>query len=396
MNPLPKTILAIVIALVGVGIAYALIKTKPQADAKQPTRIAPPVEVVVAEAVDYPVVVRSQGEVLPRRETVIAAEVTGRVISVSERFEVGEDFKEGEVLLEIDPSDYAAAEANAASALADAQLALEREEAQALQAERDWEVLGRGKEPSDLVLRKPHLVSAKAQIKAAEAGLDKARRDLERTIVRAPYDCRIRSERVELGSFVGAGIAVAEVYSTGGYRVRLPVSLDDFSFIEAGKADIAVDFSAEVAGETLTMKGKLLRTEGLVDQASRSVFLVAEVAAQDGEAAARYLSPGLFVKAGVSGRTLSGVFKIPRKALYGKDSIVVVSPEDRVSLRRVKVVRAGRDHAILEGGLENGERVAISPLPQVIDNMQVTVQKQDAAGEDEPVGGEAKAEAEEG
>ena len=63
--------------------------------------------------------------------------------------------------------------------------------ARAEQAVRDWEKLGLNRDPSDLVLRKPQLVSARARITAAEAAVDKAMRDLERTEIRAPYDCRI-------------------------------------------------------------------------------------------------------------------------------------------------------------------------------------------------------------
>ena len=85
----------------------------------------------------------------------------GRVLEVSPKFKSGGRFAKGEVMLEIDGSDYVAALAKAESALADAQLSLAREEARAAQARRDWKKLGRG-DASDLVLGIPQIASAKA------------------------------------------------------------------------------------------------------------------------------------------------------------------------------------------------------------------------------------------
>ena len=59
---------------------------------------------ISASKSDYAVRISSQGEVLPGRRTSLAAEVSGRVIWVSPKFEVGERFAEDETLLEIDLS----------------------------------------------------------------------------------------------------------------------------------------------------------------------------------------------------------------------------------------------------------------------------------------------------
>ncbi len=382
MTNFGKSLLAAGIALAGVAVAAALIATKPKADERPPARNPPPVEVVTAARVDFPVTISTQGEVAPARQTVIAAEVGGRVISVSERFEVGERFAQGDVLFEIDAADYAAAEASAAAEEANARLALAEEKARGAQALRDWKKLGGGGEPGALAARKPQLESAEARLAAATAALEKAGRDLERTKVRVPYDCQIMMARTELGSFVTAGSAVAEVFSTGDLEVRLPVELEDFAYVETkGGGEIPVRFTARLGREELRWEGELLRTEGQVDRSSRSVFLVSRVSPDGGDArASRFLVPGLFVRAEIDTGVLPGVFVVPRKALYGKDRVLVVDGDDRASFRRVEVKRTGREEAVIGGGIEEGERIAVSPLPQVIDKMEVTVKQAGEGG----------------
>lgn len=385
MKKVSKVLLAALIAVFGVGIAALLVKSKPKAERVEREKVLPAVEVVTAQRGEFPVTVATQGEVMARKETVISAEVAGRIVSVSERFEVGEAFAAGEPMLEIDASDYEASVAAAASEVEAAKLKIATEEALARQAQRDWEALGKGREPTDLVLRKPQLASARAALSAAQAALEKAGRDLDRTRIKSPYDCRVSSTQAELGAVVAAGTPLASVFSTGDFELRLPVSLEDYVFIDP-RAGVPVDFEAELAGEPVRWRGELVRTEGQVDRSTRSVFLVAKVKApDDGSDADKFLAPGLFLKASVTGKTLADVFRLPRKALYGKDEILIVNPDSTVSLRPVKVVRTEADEVVVGAGLEPGERVAVSPVPNVIDGMEVEVIDQRDA---DPEGGE--------
>ncbi len=382
-----KIAIPLLILCAGIGLAAGLIMAKEKAEKKPREVVRPVVEVAVAAPGSFGVSLPTQGELRPLRETTIAAEVSGRIISVSPKFEVGERFAEGEVLFEIDPADYGAALAAAQAEVANAQLALEQEKAMAKQALRDWEALGEGREATDLVLRKPQLASAEARVTAAAAAATKAERDLERTKVRAPYACQVRAADAELGTFVAAGTPVAQVFSTGALELRLPVSLEDFTFLGEG-AGAKVTLSAELGGERAEWEAELVRSEGQVDRTTRSVYLVAKVQPGAGEAD-QYLTPGLFVRAEVEGKTLEDVFRVPRKALYGRGQIVVVNPDDTVALRKVGVLRTERDEVVINSGLEEGERIVVSPMAEVIDGMEVEIagEEVDAAGDGEIDGG---------
>ncbi|MCH2060700.1 MAG: efflux RND transporter periplasmic adaptor subunit [Verrucomicrobiales bacterium] len=367
-----KIVLSVCIVLAGVGISWVLVKTKPKAAQKPRSIQLPFVDVTKASRTDYAVRIASQGEVIPGRRTSLAAEVSGKVVWVSPKFEVGERFEEDEILIEIDRADYEAAEILAASELATAALNLEKEHALSAQAKRDWEALGGGGKASELVLRKPQLSSAIKRVDAAQAALDKAKRDLLRTKVRAPYSCQLKATFTDKGSLLVSGALIADLFSRD-FELRLPVSLEDFRFIDM-TSKVEVTFMAGFGGEEVTWKGSLLRTEGQVDRGSQSVFLVAGIEpGKPGTTAAKFLVPGIFLRAELTGRLLTSVYRIPRRAFYGKDRILVVNADRTAELRSVTVIRTERDEVVVSKGIDEGELVAISPVPNVIDGMSVKV-----------------------
>lgn len=378
------TILLCVGALAaGVAVTVGLYLSRPQAKTEATEKIHPLVEVLPMTSGDIELQLPSQGMVEAKHVTTIAAEVGGRIIRISDKFEAGGEFAEGEVMLEIDDADYRANLAQSQSNLEEAKMNLENEKARAVQAARDWKSLGNGKPASDLTLRKPQLAAAEAKVEAATAAVAKAERDLERTKVRAPYAARIDSTRADLGAFVGTGTALVNIYSQGPYEVRLPVSLDDYAFVEqnaAGDPQAGADLHVEAAGRQFRWSAKVVRSEGKIDRSSRSLYLVAEVDAEKDEAS--LLQPGLFVEAKVDGVTLKNVFRVPLQAFRNLEQVVVVSPDNKLYFRDVEVIRREAGHALVGKGLESGERVLLTELPDVVEQMTVRVRE----AEPEPEG----------
>ena len=365
-----KIAVAAIVVAVCAGVIFLMKKFAPEAEKETREEVLTTVEVATVESLATSVRIQSQGMVEALTETSLAAEVGGTVVSVSENFEVGREFEKDDVILEIDPADYASALAQMESNVADAELNLALEKGLARNAPEEWRRLGREGEPTDLALRKPQLKSAEAKLVSARAAVEKARRDLDRTKIRAPYDCRIRMTYTEVGSFLGPGTRIADIYELGDFEIRLPISLDEYAFIDGSGTGAGVTFSANIAGEEYTWKGTVIRDEGVVDRTSRSVFLVASITEDQGS---KFLSPGLFVKASIAGRKLDNVISLPRKALYGKDRVYVIDDEDRLRFRKVTILRTERDRVLVSDGLEAGERVCTTNLAAAIDKMKVRI-----------------------
>ncbi len=358
-------VVAILILLVGGGITAGAIKFGRKAEEAAAKRPVADVELVTAKVEDVVVALESQGIVQAVTETRAAAEVPGRIVKVSPSWDAGGTFQAGEELLAIDDADYKAVLANAEAAASEAALAVLIEDVRGKPAVRDWNKLATGKPDSDLVTRGPQLAAAKARSAAAAAAVEKARRDLERTILRAPYAGRIRATLTDLGSYAAPGSPLAEFYATGAYQVSLPLSLDDYTMLSTlPRTSVQL-----TAGGMPPVTATVVRTGAEIDRASRSIHIVAEI--KPGENPSSLLVPGLFVKATLPGITLQNIVRLPRVCLFPDNRIALVTADNKLTFRAVKVARSTRDDVFITDGIKAGDRVLATALAIVTEGMDV-------------------------
>jgi RND family efflux transporter MFP subunit len=319
--------------------------------------------------------VGSQGSVRPRTESELVPEVSGRVTWLAPDLVPGGYFEAGAELLRLDDADYrnqlARAEASAERARAESEHASFEYERLASLRERELSSASQ----TENALRAARVASA--NLADAEAALEQARRDLQRTVIRAPFTGLVRAKLVDLGEFVARGNPVATVYSTDRVEVRLPIADEQLAFLElpigfrgsiAAERAPEVTLSVDFAGRSLSWQGRITRTEAEIDAKSRMVHVVAEV---DNTAHETPLSVGMFVQAEILGRRVDDIITLPRSALRNGNQVLVVDAEDRLRFRSVSLLRLQGDEVLINGGLEAGERVCISPLATVIDGMAV-------------------------
>ena len=323
--------------------------------------------------------VTTQGETQPRVEIDLVPEVGGKIVYVSPNFIAGGIFRRGETLVRIDPSDYEVAVVSAEASLANAQQALAREVAEGEIARADIADLGIAN-PSALALRTPQRQQAEAAVKAAESELARARIQLGRTSVRAPFDGRVREKSSDVGQFVSPGARLGRIFSTDAIEVRLPLTDADLAKLDLPIAFVAdnrataprVTLSAEIAGERRRWQARIVRTDATYDRQTRALFAIAEVIDPYGEGLAGEtgtesvsvpLAPGLFVDAEIEGRKLENVVVLPRDGLRPGNEVYVVDGEGKAEARKVGVVDTTSERAVLQpGSVNDGDLVVLSPL----------------------------------
>lgn len=154
----------VVVAIVGM-IWLARMDKKPPT--REPVISALLVDAIQPEVMNGTFTIRAQGTITPRIQTSIVAEVSGRVIWVSEQFLAGGLFEAGEELLRVDPSDYETALLAAQADLSAAQATLADEQARSDAARDDYRRLyGNDRQPSELALRLPQVARAQAAVQA--------------------------------------------------------------------------------------------------------------------------------------------------------------------------------------------------------------------------------------
>jgi RND family efflux transporter MFP subunit len=366
------------------AVSALLYLTRPAAEIAEPVAAAVTIDAARVVKENVHLEVQAQGTVTPLRETTILAEVKGRIIEVSPAFHVGGYVARDEVLLRIDPRDYQTNLLHAEAALESAESALVQEKGRSQVALQEWEKLPknsqRSDEARDLYLRKPQLDEARARLLAARADLNTARDNLERTIIRAPYDAIIRQKSTDIGQFVGAGTPLADIFSVETAEVRLPIPQSKLEYLELpgleGYQDgSAIDLYTDVGGDIKHWSARLHRTEGVFDERSRVLFTVARI---DDPYGLRHpgrepLRIGTFVNANIEGREISGVVVLPRYVLRAGNYVWVVDDTMHLRNRQVTTLRTGGDRVFITAGLGEGELVSLTSLDASFAGAQVTV-----------------------
>ncbi|MFT5403895.1 MAG: RND family efflux transporter MFP subunit, partial [Verrucomicrobiales bacterium] len=296
-------------------------------------------------------------------------------------FEDGAYFAKDEVLLELDDADYQTGVLAAEAQLARSSAAFAQEEARAKQARLNWEDLGYDEEPNELVLRLPQLREAAANVKSAEAQLERANRDLERTRIRAPFDGRVRVCSVGLGQSIGTGTPLATIFATDFAEVRLPISENELAFVTLpeGPEDPPVPVvlrNAISVDSEITWKGEIVRTDGTLDASSLELFAIARVSDPFGRSSEHPpLRIGQPVTGIVPGRVLKDVYVVPRKAIRQVDRIYLVNKEAMTIGREViEAIWSDEEHLIIRNpGLFDGSYLATSQLSYTPDDAKVEI-----------------------
>ncbi len=388
-----KLILRIILPiLVLAGAGYAtvtMIRNRPAPETRAAEIPLPLVTTIEAEFSSVTLSVFAEGTVAPRTVSELTPEVSGRVIEVAESLVVGGFFEEGDVLLRLDSREYELAVTRARAAIAQSKLRLETERQEAAVAMEEWELLGTGR-PTPLAIREPQIAEAQAALASAEAALQQAEYDLERTVVGAPFAGRVRAERVDVGQFVARGNSVATLYAIDAAEVRLPIPDSELAFLNLPLAyrddEVAIGsvrgprviLRSEFAGRRHEWRGRVVRTEGEIDPRTRMVHAIARVEdpyARGDSPNRPPLAVGMFVEAEIIGRSSGRVMVLPRTVLRGADRVLIVDDTDHVRFRQVELFRLERDRVLVQSGLEEGDRIIVSPLENAVDGLRVQVQE---------------------
>ncbi|NKF50642.1 efflux RND transporter periplasmic adaptor subunit [Shewanella sp. WXL01] len=377
-----QIILPIVVISIGIGAFIGISSLKKPPEEKPPVDNTPLVSVQNIEFKPMTFSVSSYGVVNAKYETELISQVNGEIVYLSDKFVKGGFVKKGEILAKIDPSDYESNLLDAQAKIATANASLIQEKANAAVAEQEWSRITEGK-PTELSLRKPQLAQAIASLKSAEASLHRAERDLERTIIKAPYDSLIATRNIGLGSYVAPGSAIGLMLGTEVAEVRLPLADKEIQYLESRGADAKVQLVGSYAGSKQQWAGKIVRSEGVVDSKSRMTYLVAQIDDPYGLNSPKpELRYGTYVTATINGSDAGDVTIIPRY-LVVNGKVAVMDEDNTLRYKAVDIIRQEGSNVVVSSGLESGMRVITSALDYPVEGMVVAL-PQDKLLQSEP------------
>ena len=366
----------ILIVISGLIIGSLILFTGPSLEPRAPPENKPLIRTITAKSESIRLSSTAFGTVPPRSENELIPEVSGSIVFMSPSLVSGGFFKKDDLLFSIEPLDYEVALEQSSAALKSAESELEN-----AQRNHDRQI-NLAKKQSISESRKEEAINrlrfAESAHREANARVSLAKKNLERTKIRAPYDGRVRNEKIDLGQFVNRGQSIASIYAIDSAEIRLPVHDKELAFLDlslfetAKSKDDAVILKATFAGEQHTWSARIARTEGELDSRTRMINVIAEIDSPYSSKDSRPpLTIGLFVEAEILGRFIKDAVVIPQSAIQDRNLVYTVNEKNRLEFKKVKILRMINDQAVITDGLKTGDTVCISALRNAEPGMEV-------------------------
>lgn len=372
-----KTVVPLVLLAAGAWLARDIYLAAPEARRASPERQARLVEVALARSAVSGPVLQGYGTVEAARRLVLDAEVGGRVVELGPGLVVGGRVKAGDLLLRLDDRDIALEVAEAEAEVERLRAQLRMEAGQRSRAERD---LARSPlrnltdEQRALILREPQRAELEATRDAAAARLESARRRMAKTEIRAPFDALVESETVSIGTVLSSGEEAARLVATDRFRVRLSLPPEGLRWLDVERDQTVILTQPGLWASGAVREGRIERLNPALTSEGRMAELIARVEAPlDGGPDQPALLLGAYVEARIEAPPLPGAVAIERAWLRNGDRVWVMSADDRLEVRRVAVLWAGRDIALVTEGLVPGERIVTTRLAMYSEGMALRV-----------------------
>ena len=338
------------------------------------------VEVLTARVRDEQTVIAAYGTVQGHQRLIVQPEISGRVVKLNPRLVIGETLNNGAALLQIDPRDYQIAVNEQRASLAKAEFDLKMELGNQAVAKREWNLLN----PSagevntlsrQLALRRPHLKEKRIALAAAKSRLRGAQLNLQRTVLRTPFNALVLNESVEISQLINPQSSVATLVGTDEFRVQVSVPIQQVEGIAFPGAGHPQGSPVRVirergGGEPVVRQGTVVELLGDVTENGRMAQVLVAVAdplelAKPAQVR-RPLLLGEYVRVEIQGPELHDVIVLPRDVIREGSRVWVKNAENQLDVRPVDVVLSRKETVVIGRGLRDGEEIITSQVPAAI------------------------------
>ncbi len=372
----------VVPVLILVGAFYGarlLIASRPEAMRQQAQDRVVPVEIVHPVRTNHTVTVEAMGRVVPASRVEVRAQVGGRVTVLHDDFEVGGRIPADVVLANIERDDYEAALIEAESTYAQRVLAealeLQRQTIARDELEQEGVVLPDGPGRA-IALREPQVEAARRSRAAAAAAVERARRDLDRTSIRVPFDAVVLRKMADAGSVLTPQAVIGEVAARDRFHVEAVIPHKALQWLPAVDAEgrfagqPVTKVGVELGRSTVWRPGYLSRLIGDMRGNMVRILVVVEDPLDTSEAPVLL---GSYVPLRIPGIELQNMWAIPRRAVREDGSVLLADADERLASLTLDIVRSTPEVALLREGLAVDDRVITTALSAAVPGMQLRV-----------------------
>ncbi|TCC04789.1 MdtA/MuxA family multidrug efflux RND transporter periplasmic adaptor subunit [Kosakonia quasisacchari] len=331
----------------------------------------PPVQAATAIREAVPRYLSGLGTITAANTVTVRSRVSGQLMAI--HFQEGQQVKAGDLLAEIDPSQFKVA-------LAQAQGQLAKDKATLANARRDlsrYQQLAKTSLVSrqDLDSQQALVTESEGTVKADEASVASAQLELDWSRITAPISGRVGLKQVDIGNQISSSDTTGIVVLTQTHPIDLVFTLPE--------SEIATVVQAQKAGQQLVVEawdrtnkqklssGTLLSLDNQIDATTGTIKLKARFDNQDDA-----LFPNQFVNARMLVATQQDAVVIPAAALQmGNEGnfVWVLNDKNQVSKHTVTPGIQDSQKVVIAAGLSAGDRVVTDGIDRLTEGAKVEV-----------------------
>ncbi len=405
-----KVLTPICVLAIGIISFVGLEATKPSVPQRPVQEKIWPVRAITADVGTYQPYLKLYGQTVAGRRVDLRALVAGEVLETGPQMREGAVVKKDAVLLRLDPFEYEGALDEAEAKLAEAKAkvrefeaaienerdALNHARTQLEIAQRDLEravplaergtvsektaddrrlivserMQGLEQRVNNLEIQQAKAAQQRAVIRQLEWKVRQAKRNLEDTVLEAPFDAYVTNVTAEKGRIVGANDQVATLIDRNWVDVRFTLSDRQYGRIVSSEKTLIgrpVEVLWHVGDTPITYPAHIERVGAEIAAEKGGVEIFARLDDPNQPTAIR---PGAFVEVRMPDRSYERVSRLPPTALYGNERIFVIN-DGRLKSRDVELVGAAKDKILVRGQIGPGEKVIITRLSGAKDGLRV-------------------------
>ena len=383
-----KVLIPIALLAAAAKLSWDLYTTAPVAERQDRPRVPRLVEVIEVQPATIGPRIEAWGEVVAARKLVMRPEVGGKVVALNDRLTPGGLVLAGEELIRLDDREQRLAVAQAEAEIRQIEARIAMEQGQQERAKRDLQRLPGNltDEQRQLVLRAPQMAELQAELAAAEAARERALVDLSHMVIVAPFDALVIDEEVAPGTMLTAGSASATLVAADRFHIVVAVPVTMLDWIDPGTGKIVRLFQPGVWPEGAYREGRVERLSAGLSQTGRMAELVVAVddplSRRPENRGKPRLLLGSFLQALGEGKPVENAISLDRAYLRDNDTVWVMTEDDRLEIRPVRIASRGAREVLVSSGLNAGDRVITTPLAVVAPGMEVRLGAAAAPGAD--------------
>jgi RND family efflux transporter MFP subunit len=363
-----SALVIVAIIVLGFSVFSYLMHHKKRPKRVKPHKLAAYVITKKAELINTNYIISAYGRILPSKKVTILPQVSGKIVYINPSLIAGDFVGKNSLLMKIDDSDYKLDVKIKQANLNKLKEALKIEVGKQKAAELELKYAKKFVKNLDskseyLILKKPSIKQTLDSIQIAKAELEKAKLNIKRTNITAPFNAYILAKYADLGSTANVSSKLVDLISSDEFYAQIETNFNDLKFINLDNSTTAKVF----INQNDSLSARFLSLEKSVDEQGVMAKLLFSIKPKKQK---NLILINNYINCTIIGKKLNNIFKIPIDAIRDDDTIWLYSKDSTLKIKKIDVVFKDKNFAYTYD-LNKNDEIVVSNISMPIGGMKL-------------------------